>query len=282
MSTALLLYLLVLAGMSIAVWQPALAWLAPVMFFLVLPAGAIWLWRSEGRFVRDLGLRRARPWLRDIGCGFSIGLILPTALTLFLAISGSLTLVPTTWPVSLLVGALGGVLMGVLKTALTVSIEEFVFRGYFLQRFRLDLGVQRAALLSSLLFALAHAPAMLGAELSLMPMLIGLFSWFIFGVALSLGFLRTGSSLWFPWGLHYAYNLGYSLITFGIAAVYGAPITVTYSGPIWWVGDSAWAPESGLLGLLLEVAILATVWLVAGGKGRGNAQTSVEAGTTNE
>ncbi len=282
MSTALLLYLLVLAGMSIAVWQPALAWLAPVMFFLVLPAGAIWSWRSEGRFVRDLGLRRTRPWLRDIGCGFSIGLILPTALTLFLAISGSLTLVPTTWPVSLLVGVLGGVLMGVFKTALTVSIEEFVFRGYFLQRFRLDLGVQRAALLSSLLFALAHAPAMLGAELSLMPMLIGLFSWFIFGVALSLGFLRTGSSLWFPWGLHYAYNLGYSLITFGIAAVYGAPITVTYSGPSWWVGDSAWAPESGLLGLLLEVVVLAAVWLVAGGRGRGNAQTSVEASTTNE
>jgi len=275
MGKALLLYLLVLASMGIAVWQPTLAWLAMVMFFLGLPIGAIWLWRSEGRSIRDLGLRRAKPWVRDFGNGFLIGLILPMVLTLFLAITGSLTLVPTTWPVSLLVGILGGVLVGVLKTALTVSIEEFIFRGYFLQRFRLDLGIQRAVLLSSLLFALAHAPSMLGSRLPLMPMLIGLFSWFVFGVALSLGFLHTGSSLWFPWGLHYAYNLGYSLVGFCIAAVYNTPTAIAYSGPIWWIGDPAWAPESGLLGLLLEVAILAAVWLVARVRRRGSTETSM-------
>ena len=122
MGKALLLYLLVLASMGIAVWQPTLAWLAMVMFFLGLPIGAIWLWRSEGRSIRDLGLRRAKPWVRDFGNGFLIGLILPMVLTLFLAITGSLTLVPTTWPVSLLVGILGGVIRhNLTKQCLSVA-----------------------------------------------------------------------------------------------------------------------------------------------------------------
>jgi membrane protease YdiL (CAAX protease family) len=263
MRKALLLYLLAFAVLSLANWQPALNWLASLAL-LALLAGVLLLWRSERRAIRDLGLRKTKFWLSDLGTGLCTGLLLPVALLLLLAISGSLKLVATTWPVPLLVGIVGGIAVGVLKTALTVSVEEVVFRGYFLQRFRVDLGTTYAVLLSSFLFSLMHAPAMLGSGLSLMSLLIGLASWFVFGIALSIGFLRTGSSLWFPWGLHYAYNLFYSLVGFGIAAIYHAPAAILYAGSVWWVGNPAWAPESGLLGLLLEGALLAAVWVVTG------------------
>lgn len=253
----LLVYLPTLAAMGLAAWRPALGWLNPLAM-LILLGGAIWMWHSEGRAFRDLGLQRAGFWRQDLGWGLLIGLSLPLALQSLLALSGSLTLTPATQTTSVLVGLLGAV----VKPALTVSVEELAFRGCFLQRLELDHGARPAVALSSLLFALAHVPPMLRSGLPPVSLLIGLSSWFAFGTALGLGFLYTGSRLWFPWGLHYAYNLGHSAIVPCAAVVYNSPITLTYAGPPWQVGHPAWAPESGLLGLLLQMAILAAVWAI--------------------
>ena len=260
MCKALVLYVLALAALSMAVWHPTLAWLSPLAMLLLL-VGAVWLWRREGRPVRDLGLHRT-PFLgRAVGCGLAIGLGMPLALTVGLEIGDWLAVVPTTWTASLLAAITTGILAAVFKTALTVAVEEIAFRGCFLQRFEIDMGARRAVLLSSALFASLHVPAMLHSGLALLPTAIGFFSWLIFGTALSAGFLSHGRSLWFPWGLHYAYNLGYSLTTFVAAALRKAPVALAYVGPTLWVGVPEWAPESGLLGLLLQAAILAVVLL---------------------
>jgi hypothetical protein len=92
----------------------------------------------------------------------------------------------------------------------------------------------------------------------LSPLLIGIgiVTFVVWGVTLGIGFLRTGNTLWFPFGLHYGYNLGCSLL--------GGFTAVTYHAPRWLIGHPAWAPESGLLGLLVWSIGLVTLWRTMG------------------
>jgi len=262
MGKALLLYALSLSAIALGTWQPSLAWLTPVAAYALLPGGAIWLWRREGHPVRDLGFGRSETRLRELGRGLLIGFAAPLAFTLLLAVAGGAAFAEDVWAVPLLAGILAGVIAGIVKNAITVFLEEFVFRGFFIQRLRLELGLTRAAVLASLLFALVHGPAMSRSGLSTASLLLGLLSWFGFGLALSLGFVRMGGSLWFPWGLHYAYNLLYSLTPFLVSAVSGVPTRLVYRGPTWWTGHPAWTPESGVAGLLLMLALLGAVWRI--------------------
>jgi len=266
MAKALTFYCLIFVAMLLPLWQPSLSWLSPVTAMLLLPLGTVWLWHREGRRVSDLGLRCTVTCRRHLGQGFLIGLALPFALTLLLSIKGwaTITLLQSSpaqrspWKLGIPMA-----LLAIVKPALTVLVEELVFRGYFTQRFSFDLPIPWAISLSSLLFALLHIPAMARSELSVMSMLMGLSSWFLLGAALGSGFLRTGNSLCFPWGLHYAYNLSYSMTSVFVSVMHNAPATISYHGPTWLVGHPAWAPESGLLGILLEAAILAIIcWFV--------------------
>ena len=143
---------------------------------------------------------------------------------------------------------------------LVVAVEELAFRGYFLQHFSFSLGTRQAMLLSSLLWALLHLPDMVSLGLSFTFVAIGMGTFIVWGVALSVGFLYTDNTLWFPFGLHYGYNLSYSLL--------GGFIAVTYNAPRWLVGHPAWAPESGLLGLLLWATTLVAVWWSTGARGQ--------------
>ncbi len=47
---------------------------------LILPALALLLWKLENRTILDLGFQRRGPWLRNLGLGFFIGLLLVTVL----------------------------------------------------------------------------------------------------------------------------------------------------------------------------------------------------------
>ncbi len=162
---------------------------------------------------------------------------------------GWITLMPATLNVTDLVSA---VLLAVSKMVLIAGVEELVFRGYFLQTLAPKLGTGIAALSSSLLWAMMHLPGMLSQGCPPVPLTVGIITFVILGVALSIGFLRNQNTLWFPSGLHYGYNLGYSLL--------GGLTTVRYLAPTWWAGHPAWAPESGVSGLLLASVILGTVW----------------------
>lgn len=245
---ALMLYLIVLAAMSLASRQPSFGSLAPISLPILL-LGVIWFWRAEGHAIRHLGLQRVPSWRHNMGRGLLVGLILPLVLVTVQAVNGWITLAP---PSRLMVSSLTLLLLGGVKIAFVVAVEELVFRGYFLQRFCFSLGTRLAVLLSSLLWAIGHLPGMVGSGLSPMVVSIGFVSWTVLGVALGTGFLRNENTLWLPSGLHYGYNFSHSLT--------GTLVEKRHHAPTWWVGDPAWAPESGLLGLLLAVAILAVVW----------------------
>lgn len=248
MYKALALYLIVLGALGIAVcWSP-LAWLTPVSL-LALLAGSIWLWRAEGHSIAELGLQRPALWRRKIAWGLLIGLSLPVVLIAVQVGGGWITLTPAFGTAG---NSLRVVLLAVGKTALIAVVEELIFRGYFLQRFTLNLGVRLAVLLSSLLWAIMHLPNMLTSGLHPLQLAVGTVTFSLIGAALGIGFLYNNKTLWLPFGLHCGYNVSYSLI--------GGLTAVTYHAPTWWAGHPAWPPESGLSGLLLAGVILGIVW----------------------
>ena len=70
-------------------------------------------------------------------------------------------------------------------------MEEFVFRGMILNRLIVKIGVQKAVIISSIIFGALHGEAIVGASL--------------FGVVMGLLYLHT-QSLWAPILLHVANN----------------------------------------------------------------------------
>jgi len=231
MRQGLILYLSVLLLAGLAVYQPALAWLLPVAVTGILPAGALWLWHRQGRTFRDLGFQTSPGMKVCIAKGFAIGFAVPQLATGILLAAGIISASVDRWPVALVTGIVGGIFVGALRSALTVLVEEIVFRGFFIQS--LDLTSGQSVAVASLLFGMIHMPAIARSGLSWSSTLIGTLSFFLFGLALALGFVWTGRSLFFPLGLHYGYNLGYSLLTFVIAAIERQPVTLVYEGPVW-------------------------------------------------
>jgi len=252
MNKPLALYSIVFVTMALAFWHPSLAWLNPLSI-LILLFGTVWLWRAEGHSLYDLGLHRVASWHRSVLLGISIGLVLPTSLMVAETATGWITFVPALWSAAILLSV-------VTKVTLVVVVEEVVFRGYLLQHFSFTRGTRQAILLSSLLWALLHLPNMVSSGISLAPLAMGIITFVLIGVALSIGFLHTDNTLWLPLSLHLGYNLSYSFLGLFAAA--------TYHAPQWLVGHPAWAPESGLLGVLLASAILVIVrWTTAKNEG---------------
>jgi len=109
-------------------------------------------------------------------------------------------------------------------------------------------------LLSSILWGMGHLPSMVSEGLSPFSIAVGMLTFVTWGIALSIGCLRTGRALWFPFGLHYGLNVSFSLL--------GGFSLVSYQAPQWWVGNPAWAPESGVLGTLVWLVAIGIVWII--------------------
>jgi len=244
----LALYLVVLIALGLAAWQQPLSWLSPVAM-LVLLLGVTWMWRAEGRSIRELGLYRLSWWRRSSAKGLAIGLLLPIGMLSVEALSGFISLTPVPQPQARLARALPSVFV---RTALMVAVEELVFRGYMLQRLGLVRGMPLAMGSSSLLWAMLHLPSMMASGLSLSSILAGLMTFTAWGIVLALGLLRSGGMLWFPLALHYGYNLAFSIS--------GTLATIRYDAPMWLVGHPSWAPESGLVGVSFWLTTLLLVW----------------------
>jgi membrane protease YdiL (CAAX protease family) len=145
-----------------------------------------------------------------------------------------------------------------VKMLFIVAIEEFVLRGYFLQRFTLGIGAGWAILLSSVLWSIGHLVQMVSEGLSPLSILLGMLTFIAWGTALGIGCLRTAKSLWFPFGLHYGVNISFSLL--------GIFFEKNYQAPQWLVGHPAWAPESGVLGTVVWVLAIGAVWKITQSK----------------
>jgi membrane protease YdiL (CAAX protease family) len=88
---------------------------------------------------------------------------------------------------------------GLFAFALLVSFsEEPTFRGYCLQRIELSLGTRWGVVLSSVIFALLHLFNLASSGLSAWQILMALCSLSLLGTSLGIGFIQTGSTLWFP------------------------------------------------------------------------------------
>jgi len=258
MVKSILLYLFVFGLGWLSVWQSdVLGWLLPVALLGVLPAGVLWLWRREGKAFTDLGLRQWRERKKDFLWGTLVGLIVPQLATVLLIALGFVTASGAEWPASLVVGVLGGIALGLAKTAILVFVEELVFRGFYIQI--LGTKLRWSVLISSILFGALHIPTMVKSGLEAMPLLIGVSSFSLLGFALGLSYVGTGKSLILPLGLHFGYNLGYSSLVFVLAAMSRQALAIVYTGPGWLVGQSPWTPESGLLGILVTLALVGVV-----------------------
>jgi membrane protease YdiL (CAAX protease family) len=125
--------------------------------------------------------------------------------------------------------------------------EELVFRGYPYQRLRL-LGRPFSIALSSFVFAALHLGNRGITPLAVVNLLLG-------GMLLALAYERYGR-LWFPIGLHFAWNvlsgpvLGYDVSGF---VPEGSLLAARGSGP-WWLTGGTFGIEGSVWMALTEVA----------------------------
>ncbi len=234
----LFLILLIPAAVALAVAFPALAWLSPLTFLLILPLGVGWIWRREGRAFADLGYRLSAGWPRRIAAGFVLGLAIPVLFSVVLALGNWMELAPRSESPGNLALYL---LLLLVKMFFIAGIEEFVFRGFFLQSLARKIAIAPAAVLASLLWAAGHLASMAASGIPAGPIAIGIATFVLWGIALSICFLKTGKSLWLPFGIHYGINIGFSTL--------GWFFIMTPNAPQWWIGHPAYIPETGLIGM---------------------------------
>jgi membrane protease YdiL (CAAX protease family) len=247
------LYILGFLAVAVALVLPSLAWLSPLTFVLIFPLGAIWVWKSERRSLWDLGYRFSSGWLRYLAIGLFCGLSIPVLFQVIQVLGGWITLTPRVDPIKGLIAYLP---MLVLKMIFIVAIEEFVFRGFFLQALSRTTGIGLAAVLSALLWGTGHLTSMVNAGLTPGFIVIGMTTFLIWGVTLNLCYLKAGKSLWLPYGLHLGINLSFSLV--------GWPFITQPNAPQWWIGHPAWSPESGLIGVIVWLIFAMVVYWLTG------------------
>jgi membrane protease YdiL (CAAX protease family) len=237
------LYFIGILAVAASVTISSLRWISTVAILLLIPLGAVLVWRSEGRPLGELGYRLSRGWPRNLGIGLLLGLGIPALFKLLFVLVGWATLTPRGEPLQDLITSLPPVL---IRMMLVVGLEELVFRGFFPQALSRSTGPWPAILLSSSLWGATHLGSMVSAGLSGGAILLGMTTFLAWGITLSLCFLIGGKSLWLPYGLHLGVNLGFSLA--------GWYFITQPHAPEWWIGHPAWSPESGLIGPV--------VWLI--------------------
>lgn len=225
-----------------------------------------------GRFVDrrrlvDYGLRLDRGWVLDLGFGLALGAALMTGIFLVLWGLGWIQ-VTGTFRTAVEGEPFARAILGPVAIFVGVGVvEELLTRGYLLRNVAEGLGFPRlggyrgglvlACLLSSVLFALAHAGNPNATWLSTVN--IG-----FAGIFLALGYVLTGQ-LGIPIGLHITWNLFQaSVFGFPVSGMTRFPTTFVATeatGPEIWTGG-AFGPEAGLVGLLamLVGTALTVVW----------------------
>ena len=256
MNRSFILYIFGLLTVALAIAIPSLAWLSPLTILLMLPLGAIWLWKIEGRSLGDLGYRFSGSWLRHLATGLFFGLTIPVLFQGIQVLGGWISLAPRGEPINGLASYLPTLF---LRMIFIVAIEEFVFRGFFPQALSRQSGFRSAAVLSSLLWGAGHLTSMVNEGLKPVLMIIGMTTFLVWGITLSLGYLKAEKSLWLPYGLYLGVNLSFNLT--------GWFFITQPNAPQWWTGHPAWSPESGLIGILVWLILaLILYWFTGNGK----------------
>jgi membrane protease YdiL (CAAX protease family) len=248
-----LLYIIGILVVALATAVPAVSWLSPLTYMVIFPLVAIWLWKSEGRSLWDLGYRFNQGWFYRLAVGLVFGLAIPIFFQVIQIVGGWITLSKRMDPIK---GIVPYLVILLLKMILIVGIEEFVFRGFFLQALSRKAGIRLAVVLSSLLWGLGHLTSMVNSELTPALIVIGMTTFLLWGITLSLCYLRAGKSLWLPYGLHLGINLSFSLV--------GWPFIIQPKASQWWIGNPAWSPESGMIGVIVWLIFAVAMYRLTG------------------
>jgi membrane protease YdiL (CAAX protease family) len=159
-------------------------------------------------------------------------------------------------------GGAGRFLLCVLLFLFVAVSEEVVFRGIVFRTLEGWIGTYGAVAVSALVFGAVHQANPNGSALA------ALFITLEAGILLAAAYRLTGS-LWWPIGIHWAWNLFQG-------PVYGAPVSgidlptlikARMTGPTLWTGG-AFGPEAGLVAVLLATAAGLALLYIAARRGR--------------
>ncbi|MGH9683453.1 MAG: lysostaphin resistance A-like protein [Candidatus Acidiferrales bacterium] len=221
-----------------------------VSLFVLFLIGSWIMTKIEGRKIADYGLPAREAFGRKFWEGAAVGFLALTLLLCVLRAFGAFQFGmvglhgAAAWKYAAIWG-LGFLFVG--------FFEEFAFRGYMLFTLTTGVGFWPAALIMSALFAYGHAS-------NPHENLLGVISTGAWGLLFCLALRRTGS-LWFPIGMHAAWDWGQTYL-------YGVPdsgqiapghlLNSTFSGPAWLTGGTA-GPEGSYLCYVLLFVVAAFI-----------------------
>src|SRR5713226_7827806 len=214
----------------------------------------LYLTVADGREFRSLGLSFRPGWFKELSAGLAAGAALIGAVT------GIMVVVHVVQYTGVARPSWGGVAplaVTGLFLLLAAALEEIGFRGYAFQRLADATGALGAVAITSFLFGLGHFGNPAATPLSIANTALA-------GAVMGLGYLRT-RGLWFPIGLHFAWNfvLG-PLASFPVSGIgLMSVFNVRVAGPIWLTGGD-YGPEGSVI---LTVVCLGGIVLLGRGSG---------------
>ncbi len=210
----------------------------------------IWVFRRliDKRPVGDLGFQLLPGWWRELIAGFVFVIIAWGVIFALSLALGAATIVDFQWS-----RAIGALTAGLTFNLLVGLAEESDARGYILQNLAEGIHFWPAVIVSSIYFGALH----------LLNPGAGIFSTlgiFFAGVLLAMGYYLT-RSLWFPIGMHAAWNFAEGpLFGFPVSGLnMGGMFHLNIAGPEWLMGG-AFGPEAGALAVSVEIAMILILW----------------------
>jgi membrane protease YdiL (CAAX protease family) len=172
-------------------------------------------------------------WVREALSGVLLGALMIAAVFVVLNASGIAGTTPGTQPARAL-------LLGVVVLLPMALTEELLFRGYLLRNLAQAWGGRAALALSAAIFAIFHLSNPDRDALALVNIAV-------MGVLMGYAYLQSGS-LWFPFGLHFAWNftqgtlLGMPISGLGIPGLIRTHLGLPHS-----LSGGPFGPEASIL-----------------------------------
>ncbi|HEU0154140.1 MAG TPA: CPBP family intramembrane glutamic endopeptidase [Arenimonas sp.] len=226
-------------------------WREPLPFLLTLLVTWACL-RLRRESLADVGWGLDRRWFTLAGIGVALGLGSLLLAAALIAASGGVvfSLDPAR--------SVGALAWGAYLFLFVALLEENLFRGFLFQRLVDGAGPWIAQLVFALVFALGHwdNPGMDGITRVVASVELALAS-----LMLGLAYLRT-RSLALPVGLHFGWNwAGGSLMGLGVSGVEQAGwFQPAFSGQPTWLTGGAFGPEASIVGIAVDLLIIALLW----------------------